>query len=188
MKKDKQQWCDSQYLNIARIFTDNKIHYHLYPAAILSSEDYSDYYEFDSECEYFHFHTPLSYNDFVRELPKYDFAVPIHETRFKWDKPVWFDSILPSKIFAYIESGLPILTNLKCIGDFVEKYKIGKLVPLDELCNIGKIIRDLDVIELNKNLLSARENLNISNYINDMCGFICNVLQSGNLDVKNYAD
>ncbi len=175
MKANPILACASQYLHIAPYFTDKNIHYHLYPASLCADNDYEEYFQYEKNNPYFHFHEPLGYRDFLKEITKYDFAVPIHETRYRWDRPFLFDTILPSKIFGFIEAGIPIISNLQAMGHFAEKNGIGKFVPFAEIDNIDVILRSINMKDMKDNIVKVRQKLNMDNYINKMVNYCSKV-------------
>lgn len=176
MKRDYSHACASQFLHIAPYFTEQKIHYHLYPASLLV-QDYDEYHKYQEENQYFHIHEPQNYEGFLREMTKYDFAVPVHETRYRWEDPVLFDRIFPSKIFAFIEAGIPIISNLKAIGKFAEELGIGFYIPLDRMDKVGETIANADMNLLYSNIEKARQEWNMKRHIGKLSEFIKSMME-----------
>ncbi|EKE05877.1 MAG: hypothetical protein ACD_19C00170G0001 [uncultured bacterium] len=86
-----------------------------------------------------------------------------------------YENFIPTKMFTYVEMGLPLIVidKLKAAADFVKKYGIGIVVSKNELKNIEGL---LDVSqesydELCLNIQTCRHKINMDTMINEL-GFL----------------
>jgi hypothetical protein len=90
------------------------------------------------------------------------------------------EAALPARIFAYLALGIPVVVSeeLKYTSDFVRKHGIGVVISTKDIKNIGSILRNIDYIQLQKNVLDVRERLCLENQKDKFIDFIFEILLS----------
>ena len=77
---------------------------------------------------------------------------------------------MSTKIFSYLEAGLPILTHDKFdyICDFVQRYGLGIIYSLDHLEDIPSLLQEANYRELKNNVLAFRNSHHMTTNINEL--------------------
>lgn len=104
-------------LQIARL----GIHMHLYTVQATAFESRLRKACRDLAC--LHWHGALPYRQLLRELTQYDYGLALW---YPGARELFFEVSLPSKLFDYLASGLPVIVGpYRALIDFVESYKCG---------------------------------------------------------------
>ncbi len=103
----------------------------------------------------------------------YGFGWMIYDDDFKIVKK-HTEIILPSKIFAYLALGVPIIvtSDLYKSAEFIEKYKIGIVINRKEINKLKEIIMKIDYNKLKQNVYNVREEFCLENYEKKFIEFI----------------
>lgn len=150
---EKQGLYDSGYLKLARLLTDQRIHFHIYPhwfyrPSPTSSfnwsleDDFSDFFDLQKETPYLHIHKSVPLDQLAAELPQYDFGIvsggsaELDQTLSILKKP-YLDSCYSGRIADYLDAGLPVLVNPEVRFNFRLMKRYGVLVDLDDLHKDG---------------------------------------------------
>ncbi len=111
--------------------------------------------------KFFHIHKPLSPKELIPEISKYDFG-------FWTAKPSNKVNIEPTfatgnKLASYLEAGIPFVYNKELI--FIDKLmkRYGLSISFDEgnLKNLKKRLQQIDWKKIEKNVITARKELNM---------------------------
>jgi hypothetical protein len=88
------------------------------------------------------------------------------------------EAALPARIFAYLALGIPIVVSeeLKYTSDFIRKHGIGVVISTKDIKNIDSILKSMDYIQLQKNVLDVRERLCLENQKDRFIDFIKKVV------------
>lgn len=148
------------FLDIIKTITDQKIHFHLsspYFPQINSEKIFDDLKKRNS---YFHVHKKCDFNILTKNLSKYNFAII---PDYVYDKsivnPSFSKITLGSKLFTYMEAGLPIIVSdqMEFMKDIVESNNIGKGVNYNDLKNLRNILLEFKQEDIKKNIKKAQE-------------------------------
>ena len=133
----------------------------------------------------------------IFELSKYDFGIlnGFNYITERNDNPNLFKTTLGTKLFAYLEAGIPVLVQRDYEGmvRFVEEYGVGIILEKGDIGNLKTVVRNSDYGLLCKNVEYARrEKLNLKNNIiklerfyldilrnNSSKGFVCQSVYNG---------
>ncbi|CAK0752142.1 hypothetical protein CCP4SC76_2300008 [Gammaproteobacteria bacterium] len=87
-----------------------------------------------------------------------------------------FATIVPTKFFAYLEAGLPVLVNSRfhAVCDLVHKYGIGLVVDPEEYARLPARLADCDDAQLRANVLHARDELAMDRQIHRLLNLYVN--------------
>lgn len=96
-------------------------------------------------------------------LRDYDYGLIVYDYTGMLFGPDHFRLLIPSKLFMYVEAGLPVLVSARAeaTARFVEAEGIGKGVSDAELQDLPTLLDTLDHRQLKQNVLAARERLSM---------------------------
>ena len=177
-------------LFLARSFSKQNIHFHLYPpiGEFLKSDQsslenkfmdiYSDYVDFEKRTKYFHLHYPVPYNQLLDELRQYDFgilisnqAIDVLDNDYRYERQNKY--MMPNKIFDYIDAGLvPIVhSNTEFVSAVLDRYNIRVDAKKEYFEDKGYKLSEFLTPEMKENLETAKKELSISNQIHRLVDF-----------------
>lgn len=168
------------YLELARAFARQKIHFHIYSTPE-QFNTLNKYIELDRKEAYFHFHKPLKYQLLTSEISKYDFGMwwhdPKGEDRFTSFKQ---EVSIGNKFYTYLEAGLPVIIgeNLEHGCKITREYNLGVVVSKNALNNLHEKLSEYNVANLQESVMLNRNKLSISNKSADLKAFYEEVLNS----------
>lgn len=97
------------------------VHVHLYTMQARSFERHLR--EISRDCPFLHWHGAVPYRRLLIELTQYDFGLVLW---YPGAKELFFQASLPSKLFDYLASGLPVIVGpYRALVDFVEDRGCG---------------------------------------------------------------
>ena len=133
---------DSAYLQMAKMLTDQKIHFHIYPHWSYRKtarskfnyslrRDFAQFFKLMKQTPYLHIHESLSLDALAAELPKYDFGIISGGSealgqRLQLLTQNYMDSCYSGRIADYLDARLPVLINREVRFNFqlLEHYGI----------------------------------------------------------------
>lgn len=136
----------SYHFELAKVLSNAKIHYHIYPSFELLYNSYKPimdaYIAQHGTKGYVHMHKPIPANEIISEISQYHFGMDIITTsinRESDDHPLYSlemsEYTLDNKIFDYISAGLFTFTyDAKWVNSVIERNSLGfKVRSLDEV-------------------------------------------------------
>ena len=111
---------------------------------------------------YYHLHDELPQEQLTKELSKYDYGTWLG----------YYDSTaktitrgMGNKFSTYIEAGIPLIQfdNHEYIGELTTRYGTGIIINFEKLKKLKSILEKTNYAQLIKNILSAREKLELNN-------------------------
>jgi len=164
------------FLNIAKVLTEQRLHFHIYYSPHLgrSDEYYKEYFELGEKNEYFHFHSGIGYKRLIHEIANYDYGWSVHDFRGTINSPLYIQNAIGNRIFTYMEAGLPsiVSSNLEYTCQFILKHGIGFIVDPYDLSNISEILKNTDLAESRKRVFKARQELTLSRHVHELDNFL----------------
>ncbi len=123
----------------------------LYPEHMALTEQYHNY----------HFRLGAMPWEMKNLLADFDYGLIVYDYTGNVFGPDHFRLLIPSKLFMYVEAGLPVLVSARAEATtrFVETEGIGKGVSDEELQDLPALLDTLDHRQLKRNVLLARERL-----------------------------
>lgn len=117
--------------------------------------------------------------DISEQINNYDIGLMLYDFENCAVGSAHFEQIIPTKLFTYLEAGLPVLvsTRLKATCQLVNRYKIGLCISDQQLENIQEILSAVDIQQLKKNVLEAREKIQMHHKIKNLINFYNSVLK-----------
>lgn len=131
---------DSAYLKLARLLTDQKIHFHIYPhwfykksaGSVFNFDarsDFADFLELKEKTPYLHIHESLSLEALTAELPQYDFGIisgacAEFGQKLEFLRQDYMHACYSGRISDYLDARLPILLNREVVFNYwlLERY------------------------------------------------------------------
>ncbi len=173
--KDPAQYGNTQFHNLIKTLTEQKLHFHIYPSPSNSRADYEEYEKIDKQNPYFHFHAPIAQQQLAKELSKYHFGIHlgfVNDNSHK-QSPLKYKLCITLKLFNYMESGIPtiISNDLEFQSFIVRRYKTGISVSKNEINTIKSILLQLDYVTIANNIKISREKLGLKRNIKRLLNF-----------------
>lgn len=161
-------------LEFAKLCEKNHCHFHLYPS-VWDEKRYKDYIELSQKSIYFHFHTPISYKELIKNISHFDYEVIPCKKGFlqKRENGTYTQMKMiyaaTNKFFDSLEAGLPIIAPFPVkFADYFEKKGVLLNWTIDKF--------DFDQlrkrkVELKKKVNEFREQLRMKYRIHDLIDF-----------------
>jgi putative sugar O-methyltransferase len=124
---EKHGMYDSAQLEIARLLTTQRIHFHIYPHWFYRrsrgssfnfnpKRDFSDFFALTKRTPYLHMHRSLPLHDLAQELPQYDFGIIAGGSealgqKLQMLKPPYMRCCYSGRIADFLDARLPVLIN-----------------------------------------------------------------------------
>jgi len=168
---------NNQYFDIIKKIIKQRIYFHLYiPPWQLKrhKSQYLDYYNLSEQNEYFILHSGMSQPELQKEISQYHFGCHINDFSKTKHTKLFEKTSFGNKFSTYLEAGLPIIVadNLKLNAEWVEKYKVGFKINLQNLKELSPKLKEINYNKLKENVRIVREGpLNIYNNIDKLANF-----------------
>lgn len=169
---------DSQLLNLVKNLINRGCYLDIYNNPLIAAEDdytklYPDFIRLAAESDRFNFFMGDMPQLINEKISRYDFGLMVYDFCGTYSGDLHFKHLIPTKLFNYLEAGLPVLVSdrFKAVCSIVKEYGIGVIVNQKEIDYIPEIIETIDVAELKKNVITAREELQMHNNIHRLTFF-----------------
>ena len=171
--RNPEQYGNIQHHWLIEKFSEQKIHFHIYPSPSNLRADYEEYEVIAKNSEYFHFHQSVAQNQLAKEISKYHFGI----IPFFWgdssqtrDKYKYCTTL---KFFNYMEAGLPIIVSKdkEFPSWLTERYGFGITLSKQTMDNIRQTILLRDYRKLVFHLEESRSKLSLRTHINRLSAF-----------------
>lgn len=159
------------FLEIIKIITSQKIHFHSYGPCADAKDNYLLKQE-SKKNKYYHFHEKVNPYILNREMTTYDYGIlPDFREESEVEKnPGILKTENATRVTNYLEAGLPIITSSQneYILSIINKNKIGFSINREDLQNLRKIIERKDYKQLQKNVKKFQEEFKLSKKIKEI--------------------
>jgi hypothetical protein len=147
-------------LEAGRILGEQGIHLTIYNAADTSGTGFAEYRRLAERCPTFHYHGALPYRELRTVLPRHDFGWFCFDFREARENPFFHRITMGSKVFTYLEAGLPVLISPEqaFMADLVtRRLGSGIALPFGDLPNLRRILQEVDWQPVRENIQHARQ-------------------------------
>jgi putative sugar O-methyltransferase len=150
---ETQGMYDSAYLQLARMLTEQKIHFHIYPhwfyrksrGSVFGFDQQNDFREFielERQTPYLHLHESLPIDQLAKELTQYDFGLvsggcEAFGQRLQFLTQKYMDSCYSGRIADYLDARLPVLINTEVTFNYRLLRHYGIALELNDLARPG---------------------------------------------------
>ncbi len=169
---------DSQLLSLVTKLIENGCHLDIYNNPLIASEAdyrrlYPEYIQMAEDNERFNFFAGDMPHLINQIIAKYDIGLMVYDFCGIYTGDLHFKHLIPTKLFNYLEAGLPVLVSARfeAVCSLIKEYGIGVIIDDTEIDYLPQIVEMLDVAKLKKNVLAAREELQMHNNIHRLTGF-----------------
>ncbi len=167
---------DAQLLSMVKNLLKMQLNVDIYNNPLLGSEEgykdlYPDYMILQKHNKKFHFHRGVMPWELADLITVYDFGLMLYDFSDVLVGNRHYQHIVPSKLFAYMEAGLPVIVSsrLTAVCNIINKFGIGFCIAEDQEETIIKLLRDCDYRKMRKNVVKARQVLSMDRQIKRLC-------------------
>ncbi len=170
-------------LNAAKTITAQRLHFTIYNSEDSTGEGYEDFLNLSKENNYFHYKFAVPYQQLIPELSQYDYGYfCLDYTNSYVESPFFIKETLGSKVFTYLEAGLPVIVS-KEIGFMAEILnKMGLAIPYlyTELATLKKHLSLIDRDSMLKDIDKTRSKWTHKNNIHKLNKFYDEIINDFN--------
>jgi len=161
---------DAQLLTVVEKLISKGCYLDIYNNPLIAHEEdypvvYKKFFELSSIYKNFNFYLGDYPHLISQKIANYDYGLMIYDFDGICTGDLHFKYLIPTKLFSYLEAGLPVLVSsrFEAVCEIVLKYKIG--VVINDIDCISDIIEKLNIDELKENVLKAREEIQMHSNI-----------------------
>ena len=168
---------DTQFHRLIETIIKQGIYFDIYLTpqynALRVKQLFGDYMLMAKKNPLFNFKRGLSPDEAPKEFSKYDFGAMIYLFDRGTSLEEHNQTRLPTKVFTYLEAGLPILISeeFQYVAMLVKEYEIGIVISRKDLDNLHEIINSYDIGKLRDNVKKARKELSMNKHIGRLITF-----------------
>ena len=170
---DKLRRFFQSILTAAEILAGQSIHLTAYNGLDHDGDGYEEYTQLDRKLDFFHYRCAERPDQIPRTLSRYDFAYFCFDQELNPDSTIYKQTTFGSKIFTYLEAGLPIIISEETgfMASFVVENDIGISVSWCNLKNLRKIIEHTDWDRIRRSIQKKRQSWRMEAQINHLLSF-----------------
>lgn len=168
---------DTQFYRLIEKITKEGIYFDIFLTpqynALRVNRLFGNYMLMAKKNPFFNFKRGLSPNETPGEFSKFDFGAMI----YLFDRGTLLEehnrTRLPTKVFTYMEAGLPILISeeFQYVAKLVKEHEIGIVVSQNDLDNLPDVINSYDIGKLRANVKKAQKELSMDKHIGRLITF-----------------
>ena len=152
---------------------NQKIHLHLYvKTQHLSNKESIEYlspmFKFFLKNKYFHLEAPIAAKDLELEISKFDFGIwADHYLESSLEENSMYPALSTgNKISSFFEAGIPFIypNSFMFVGDVMKKYLLSFGKEIEEFNTLNNDLKKLDYKKIEKNLIKARKDFNMTKH------------------------
>ncbi len=162
-------------LDVARMLSDRKIHFHLYNPLDLDGTLLTDFSSLSAENEFVHYHRPVPMNDLPSTLSQYDFGWMVYDFSNRPAEGMErYEVAFSSRMLSYIAAGLPFFISKEYASMTASSSEWGVGVPMgySDIPRIMEMVAGAKTDILRKNAGRARESLSMENHMDRLAPFL----------------
>lgn len=167
----KAHFGDLHFHSLIKKITSQGLHFHLYPSPQYepsSLRKYLDeYIQIDAANPFFHYHDPVPPGQTAEELSQYDYAAMLYTLgevpEYDFERLYRESGTMGSKVFTYIEAGLPTI-----VADYVaeparmiNKFGNGLVIEEDQIDQLSTFLADQNYGALAEGVIRAQQELSL---------------------------
>lgn len=150
-------------------------------------EEQQRYFDLEQRYGHFKFNKGVPFFKLPREISGNHFGILYDNIGLSSYHPNAYKYNMSTKLFSYLEAGLPILVydELEYIADIVRSNGIGLVYDVDKIHEIGPLLRSADYDTLKENVRSFRSTNSINARMDEFVGAYLSCVESQEHDLKN---
>lgn len=148
-------------LDAIRMLTDQGIYFSIYNAMDSSGKGFEEYLDLSEKNEFFNYHFALPYDQLTSVLSRYDLGWFCFDFSHALESPFFHKTTFGSKVFTYIEAGLPILVSpeQEYMCSVVEALGVGRALKFQDIENLTEILEGMDFDALSSRIAKVRKEM-----------------------------
>ncbi len=173
-------------LRAIQMLTDQGIYFSLFNGMDPDGAGYEEYLELARTNPYFEYHFAVPYDELTPLLSAYDFGWFCFDYVGTPESSFFHKTTFGSKIFTYIEAGLPILVSpeVEYMCRVVEELGVGLTLPFGEIPGLSERLRQTDMGRLMRGVARVREELSTERQIPRLVEFYKTASTAGVTDTS----
>lgn len=134
-------------LKAIEFLSEQEIYFSIYNAMDSTGQGFEEYLELAEKNEFFEYHFALPYDQLSPILSQYDFGWFCFDFSNALESSFFHKTTFGSKIFTYIEAGLPVLISpeQEYMSSVVEELGVGQSLQFNNIKNLSDIINQMDI-------------------------------------------
>jgi hypothetical protein len=160
-------------LKAIQLLSRQRIYFSVYNAMDSSGNGFEEYLELSENNEFFNYYFALPYDQITSVLSRYDLGWFCFDFSSALESEIFHKTTFGSKVFTYIEAGLPVLISPEqaYMCSIVEDLGVGRALRFNEIDNLANIIADMDIEQYTANIKRAREEMTLGKHIPNLIEF-----------------
>jgi len=129
--------------------------------------EHQHYFDLEKKFPHFHFKRGIPFFQLPEVLRKFHFGLLYDNVRDSSYRKEAFKYNMSTKVFSYLEAGLPILVyeEFEYIAKFIREHSVGIVYSLKRINEIRKLMENADYPKLKENVIKFREVNDISTIV-----------------------
>lgn len=177
-KFPKQIFGDAQIYEVSKVLAEQGIYIHIFNNPYLGRGDrlierYPEYVELAEKNPYIEFSEGAFPWKLGFKIGHFHYGMMLYLFDGVLIGERHFQTVIPSKLFSYLEAGIPVLVSSRftAVCEIVERYGIGISIDDEELTDIVSILDQANYMLLRENVRAARGVLSMDKEIQKLINF-----------------
>lgn len=163
---------------IAQILDSQGICFDIYNVYDQGDGQFDHFQDLAAKLRHFSYHRPVPNQDLAQAIASYDLGWIVFDFSKTILKDDFYYASMGSKLFNYLEAGLPVLISREhgYMAELAEEYGFGLGIKFSELPQLKNRLDELDLQKMQKSALQARTDLSMDRHIQRLVDFYKTVL------------
>ena len=176
--KDPAQYGNTQFHNLIKTLTEQKLHFHIYPSPSNARADYEEYEQIGKQNPFFHFHNPVSQQQLAKELSQYHFGILPFFKSLSQQSDLKLKYATTLKLFNYLEAGIPTIVSEDIIYQnwILNRYNCGISINEKDVASVRDKILNSNYPGMLASVRKTRENLSLKSNTKRLLSFYKSII------------
>jgi hypothetical protein len=164
---------DGSLMETIEKLTAQGIMFTLFNAGDFTGTGYEKYFRIAEENPFFEYRKALPYDALVREIESHDFGFHCFDYSGCLENRFFIDNSFPSKVFTYLDAGLPVIVNrdFRYVSDYVESNGLGVSIGFSEIGNLKTVLESQRVRSMVESIEEKRKSFSYKAHFHEFLDF-----------------